>query len=55
MIKPDSYINIGKIIDYLIGQTSGLKINKAQMLKLNADTALKLFTNGSQRPYFHEI
>ena len=29
MIKPDSYINIGKIIDYLIGQTRGLKINNA--------------------------
>ena len=25
------------------------------MLKLNQDTVHKLFTNGSQRPYFHEI
>jgi hypothetical protein len=29
MIKPDSYMNIGKIVDYIIGQGNGLKISRA--------------------------
>ena len=46
MIKPDSYINMGKIIDFITngGQYAGhLKLNKAQMLKLNGGLVQQLF------------
>lgn len=42
MIKPDCYIKMGKIIDFLITNSHGLKINNALMLKLNEDVADEL-------------
>mmetsp|Transcript_11442 Transcript_11442/g.19349 ORF Transcript_11442/g.19349 Transcript_11442/m.19349 type:complete len:206 (+) Transcript_11442:160-777(+) len=57
LIKPDSYINIGKIVDYLIVNTSDLRINNVQMLKLTEDVARELLFNpqfiepGSQLSY----
>ena len=38
LIKPDCYIHVGKVIDFIVngGQYAGqLKLNKVQMLKLN--------------------
>jgi nucleoside diphosphate kinase len=58
LIKPDCYINIGKVIDFLLagGQYAGqLKLNKAQMLKLNAKMVQQLFPDQVNRSYFGDI
>jgi len=48
-------MNIGKIIDYLIGQANGLKIQKAQMLRMNESIAQDLFPHLAKQPYFREV
>ena len=48
-------MNVGKIIDYLIGQANGLKIQKAQMLRLNEGLAQELFPQVARQGYFKEV
>lgn len=58
LIKPDCYINIGKVIDFVLsgGQYPGqLKLNKAQMLKLNGKMVQQLFPDLTSRSYYNDI
>jgi len=58
LVKPDSYINIGKIIDFILhsGSYPGqLKLNKAQMLKLNGKMVQQLLPDQVNRSFFNDI
>lgn len=58
MIKPDSYINVGKIIDFIINgaqYVGQLKLNKAQMLKLNGKMVQQLLPAEANRTFFSDI
>ena len=53
MIKPDSYTNMGKIIDIII--SNGFAINKALMLRMNDEMVQLLFPDQSLKAYFREL
>jgi nucleoside-diphosphate kinase len=53
LIKPDSYTNIGKILDMILG--SGFQINKVLMLRLNEEMVSLLFPEQAMKSYFRDL
>lgn len=53
MIKPDSYINIGKIIDY-ISQTQ-MRIAKLKMVRLRREDAMEFYAEHKGKPFYERL
>ena len=53
MIKPDSYANIGKIIDSIYA--SGFEINKLKMSKFNKQSASAFYAEHQGKPFFDNL
>lgn len=50
MIKPDAYLNIGKIIQRI--QAEGFQINKLKMFKFTPDQASEFYGEHWGKPFF---
>jgi len=53
MIKPDSYMNIGKIIDYIY--QCGINISKLKMVKLGKEDTCEFYKEHKGKPFFDKL
>jgi nucleoside-diphosphate kinase len=53
MIKPDAYMNMGKIVDAIY--TSGFKINKIKMAKFTIGQAKEFYAEHAGKPFFNGL
>ena len=53
MIKPDAYVNIGKILDAIF--VNGFKIAKLKMSRFNANTAGVFYGEHKGKPFFPNL
>mmetsp|Transcript_11075 Transcript_11075/g.18543 ORF Transcript_11075/g.18543 Transcript_11075/m.18543 type:complete len:189 (-) Transcript_11075:634-1200(-) len=53
MIKPDSYQNMGKIIDAV--QSEGFVINKLKLSKFNNESATQFYAEHVGKPFFENL
>eukprot|EP00347_Sterkiella_histriomuscorum_P013690 403363739 len=53
MIKPDSYTNIGKIIQII--EQGGFKISNLRMLKLSQSDTLELYADKKNNPFIQDL
>ena len=53
MIKPDSYQNIGKIIDAI--QSEGFQINKLKMSKFTKEAANVFYGEHAGKPFYGDL
>ncbi len=54
MIKPDSYLNIGKIIDMLYNQ-GGFSISKLKMTRLSLENASEFYAEHRGKPFYENL
>ena len=54
MIKPDSYMNIGKIID-MIYNSGGFSISKLKMTKLRLEDAAEFYGEHKGKPFYENL
>lgn len=54
MIKPDSYMNFGKIIDYIY-QTQLLTISKLKMLRISKDDAKEFYKEHEGKKFYEDL
>lgn len=53
MIKPDAYMNMGKIIDCVYA--SGFKLNRLKMSRFNANTVKEFYAEHVDKPFFGDL
>ena len=53
MVKPDAYVEVGKIIDRILA--SGIVINKLKMSKFNKKAVEGFYGKHKQRPFYAEL
>jgi nucleoside-diphosphate kinase len=53
MIKPDSYINIGKIMDYTVN--AGMRISKLKMVKMRKEDAYDFYAEHKGKPFYEDL
>ena len=53
MIKPDAYLNMGKIIAQI--QKEGFHVNKMKMIRFTADTAGQFYSEHRGKPFYNNL